>query len=650
VLAALVACAPSPVSGARRLVVVAVDALDPELIERLIGERRLPNLAALATASGVVRVTPTPGAESTSAWASLATGVNPGAHGLFDLVAPDAANGRPTAAPLVSRPSARFLNRWFVEGPAYAVVRGGEPVWSRLGRAGIATAAFFVPGTFPPEPIDGGALVSGWPLPDLAGRLGGYSWLATDVDESRTGDTRFGGRVQRLSFARNVARVTIPGITSPVPIDLPVTITRNPEARSANVDIGGRTVYLAEGQQSRWVEVTISLNLLTRITGLAQLHLVKAGNDLQLFISSIQWHPHRPPSPISAPRDAAEILYERLGPYRTLGWSDLAWAVADGFASEAWLIETLQETFDDRAESLLNRVESRDWSVIVCGIETMAPLQQTLWRLIDLGHPMYDAALAGRYGRAIDEGYDRLDRLVGDLRARLTPEDDLIVVSPFGLSTTRHVVDLNRWLTEEGLLVWRERARPVSLARLSRPDPSPDPVDWTKTAAHAMGFGQIFLNVAGRPQGGIVQPGAEQDALVDRLKVGLERLTDPLSGRRVVSRVRTAHEAYRGAYVPRAPDLVVSLSPGYRASWDSVLGGAAASVIAPNLEAWSADHASMDERAVPGVWLSSFPLDADAMSVLDVAPTLLGYFGQPAPSELDGTSRIPSASDQRPRP
>jgi hypothetical protein len=48
----------------------------------------------------------------------------------------------------------------------------------------------------------------------------------------------------------------------------------------------------------------------------------------------------------------------------------------------------------------------------------------------------------------------------------------------------------------------------------------------------------------------------------------------------------------------------------------------------------------VDEATVPGVWLSTIPLSADAISVMDVAPTVLRYFGRPVPPDTDGVSRL----------
>jgi predicted AlkP superfamily phosphohydrolase/phosphomutase len=640
-LLALPACgAPTPAAG-RRLVVIGVDGLDPEITARLMREGRAPHLASLAAASGLVRVIATPGAESASTWASLVTGRNAGAHGIFDMVEPNGPGGRPGLGPLRLEPPAHGLGGWWRPGPRYARVNPLDGLWAPLASGGVRTTLLFVHGTFPAQPVRGGTVIAGRPLPDWSGAPGSsYTWLATDVPPGTPTYTRYGGRVVPLAFPTNLAESTVHGLTGASPGDLPISITWNPEARSANITLGGDAVHLAEGQVSPWLTVGVQLNLVTRVEGLTRLHLRKAGNDLQLYVAPIQWHPGRPPSPISAPAGAAGALFERLGPYRTLAWPGSGWALADGYLSEEAFIEAQEETFTDRAEALLNRMDSGSWDFLMAGIETVDTTTRLLWRTLDPGHAAYDPALARRWGTAVDRHYLRLDALVGEVRRRLPVDADLVVLSPYGTYTARAVVDLNRWLTTRGLLAWRTPPAPVSLAALTRPSAWADTVDWSRTSARAMGAGHLYLNVRGRDPQGTVEPGAAYDALVATLRADLARLTDPLSGQRVVSRVRTGGELFSGPAAARAPDLVVTFSPGFRASWDSTLGGMAAEVVARNTERWSAEHGSVDEQHVPGVWLSSMRVTADTMSVLDIAPTLLAYFGMGPPAGADGTARL----------
>jgi predicted AlkP superfamily phosphohydrolase/phosphomutase len=163
-----------------------------------------------------------------------------------------------------------------------------------------------------------------------------------------------------------------------------------------------------------------------------------------------------------------------------------------------------------------------------------------------------------------------------------------------------------------------------------------------------MGAGRIYINVEGRGPDGGVREGPAYDRLVADLRAGLIAISDPSSGRLVIDGVRTGREAYAGAHLGEAPDLVVTFAPGYGGSLDSRLGGAATVVVAPNQERWQADHEGMDENRVPGVWLSSVPLGAEAISVLDVAPTVLQYFGQAPPAQIEGRpqlrNRLSSAS------
>ena len=621
----------------RQFVLLAVDGLDPAVLSTLLAEDRLPHLAALARTSGVVRVTPTPGAESASAWASFVTGTGPGVHGVFDLVAPDPWNGRPRAATLEGRPSSRWFADLWREGAVYAPVRGGTPFWTTLGQAGVRSRVLFMPGTFPPEPVPSGSLVSGTPLPDWGGGWGaGYTWLASDVAPDQVGYTRYGGRRERLSFTRNVAHATIVGLRIPIRVDVPLTVAWSPEERSANIIIGDETVHLNEGQQSRWVVISAGLSPITRVQGMVRLHLVRAGQDVQVYVSPIQWHPAAPPSPMSSPSTAAAALFGRLGPFRTLAWPDAGWAFADGVLTEAAFIAAAEETFDDRAAALLNQAESGGWELLAVGIETLGTTSRLLWR----GSGADDRAAGAGTHDAVVRAYERLDTLVGDLRARLPPEAAVAVVSAYGLARVRRVVDLNRWLTDHHWLAWRETPPPVTLAAMADPAAWPDHVDWSRTAARAMGAGHVYVNLRGREPWGVVQPGSAYDALLADLRRQLEALTDPATGARVAERVRTAKEVYSGPDLSRAPDLLVAFAEGFGGSWDTALGGAAPEVVAPNGERWRAAHAGLDERRVPGVWLSSVPVAADTIAVVDIAPTILAWFGHLAPPEIEGRAQL----------
>ena len=81
----------------------------------------------------------------------------------------------------------------------------------------------------------------------------------------------------------------------------------------------------------------------------------------------------------------------------------------------------------------------------------------------------------------------------------------------------------------------------------------------------------------------------------------------------------------------------LGLFNGYRVSWQTTLGGSPPGVVYPNMKKWSGDHGSYDYKSTPGTLISTRPLpDGAEPSIMDIAPTVLKYFGLPIPSEIDG--------------
>ena len=89
------------------------------------------------------------------AWTTCVTGVNPGKHGLFDFTETDP-----------ERHALRFTNSTFRKAPA---------LWSLLSDAGKRVGVAGVPGTYPPEPVNG-FMVSGFDSPVATGIDPSFVW------------------------------------------------------------------------------------------------------------------------------------------------------------------------------------------------------------------------------------------------------------------------------------------------------------------------------------------------------------------------------------------------------------------------------------------------------------------------------------------
>ena len=64
-------------------------------------------------------------------------------------------------------------------------------------------------------------------------------------------------------------------------------------------------------------------------------------------------------------------------------------------------MDDLYRAFDDRAQVILDRLARRNWDLLVGVIESTDRVQHMMYRLIDPTHPMYDAALAAKFGDSI---------------------------------------------------------------------------------------------------------------------------------------------------------------------------------------------------------------------------------------------------------
>jgi predicted AlkP superfamily phosphohydrolase/phosphomutase len=652
----------------QKLVILGFDGMDPRLVKRWMDEGKLPNIQKLARAgSGVRALGTTHSPESPTAWASFATGVNAGKHNIYDFLIRDTTTYLPDLGMVHFEPPHFILNYIPVSRPEIASIRGGTSFWVTAGRAGVRTSELTVPVTFPPEEVPNGELLSGLPTPDIRRTMGTFYYFGTDLSRYEEGDTEFGGILKRLIFDGDTAQTELIGPPNPIvkqqmrelrarpgprsesdkmrlaeleareDVRLPITIHWNRAGRTATIDLADASIHLAEHQWSKWINLDFTINLFLHVHGMAQLYLISAGPELQLYISPVNFKPDQPPTPMSYPARFSADLYERLGPYRTLGWAEATWPLNEERIDEKVFMDDLYRAFDDRAQVILQRIDSKQWDLLVGVIESTDRVQHMMWRLIDPQHPMYDKDLAARFGDSIERVYRRCDDFVGEVRSKIDPSTPIIIVSDHGFRSFRQSVNLNTWLVQEGFMALKgQQPGDKKLQDLFGGGTFWENVDWTRTRAYAMGLGQIYLNLQGREGHGIVSSGEEARRVTDDLADRLLTMTDPNTHQRMVDAVYKRDNIYSGPYVKNASELQVGLAEGYRVSWQSTLGGSPPGIVYPNMKKWSGDHGSYDYKQTSGVLISSRKLEAADPSIIDIAPTVFKYFGVPIPSDIDG--------------
>jgi predicted AlkP superfamily phosphohydrolase/phosphomutase len=319
------------------------------------------------------------------------------------------------------------------------------------------------------------------------------------------------------------------------------------------------------------------------------------------------------------------------------------WSIKAGSIDDATFFEDVDLTVDKDVEIVESNLAAGDWDVYLHYFEFTDRVQHVMWRHTDPQHPLYKPELAAKYGDSILKSYQRMDGIVGRVLAKMPAGTALFVVSDHGFAPWRRIMNYNTWLAQEGYLRLKgESADRANLEQLfDKSGTFFSHVDWSQTRAYAMGLGNIYVNLKGREAQGIVEPGAEYEALVAELKTKLPAYLDPENGERPVAYVFTRDEAY-GTYDPALiPDLFPSNASGYRVGWQDALGMIAKSVTEPNLDVWSADHCSVYPPLVDGILFSNRELSRDPQPYMaDVMPTILALYDVPPTTKLDGRSLL----------
>jgi predicted AlkP superfamily phosphohydrolase/phosphomutase len=658
-----------PSRYSQKLVIIGFDGMDPDLLKTWIDAGLLPTFKKLVGQGGLYPLATTHSPESPTAWASFATGVNAGKHNIYDFLVRDTSTYLPDLG-MVRREPPRFLFGYVpVAKPKIHSIRGATSFWVTAGQAGVRSSVLTVPVTFPPEQVPNGELLSGLPLPDIRGTMGTFYYFATDLSRYEEGNTEFGGVLKRLVMENDAAQTELIGPPNPVvrqqlqalrskgqaltsedrkqiaaleqkeDVRIPMTVRWNRPAKTATVEIDGQSIALERGKMSKWVDLEFRINFLVRVHGMTQLLLMNADNELQLYVSPVNWKPDNPPVPMSYPDSFAGDLYKRLGPFRTLGWAEATWPLNEGRMDEQTFMEDLYKAFDDRAQVILNRIDAHNWDALVGVIESTDRVQHMMWRLMDEKHPMYDAALAAKHGGAIQAIYRRADTFIAEVLEHLEPGTQLMIVSDHGFHSWRKAVNLNTWLVQQGYMAINgQQPGEKKLDDLFGGAEFWENVDWSKTRAYAMGLGQVYFNLRGREAKGIVSPGAEAKQLADELSARLLTLHDPEDGSRIVRAVYKRDDVYSGEFLGNAAELQVGMEDGYRVSWQTTLGGSPQGIVYPNLKKWSGDHGGYDFATTAGVLVSNKPIAKSDPSIMDIAPTVLKFFGVPIPAAIDGKS------------
>ncbi|BBM83904.1 alkaline phosphatase family protein [Candidatus Uabimicrobium amorphum] len=232
-----------------RVIVLGFDGADPQLIEKWI--EHLPNIQKLQQQGTLTSLTTTNPSHSPVAWATFATGNNPGKHRIFGFLKRSIGEYKPQYA-VAKAEDTLFLTLWqkimlgavlvvvvyiilfiflrrkkwgklislviatslgllcfYISGylipqkiPRAVPLKQGTSFWTRTGENNIKTDVIMAPIAFPAEKVACGHLLCGFGVPDALGTNG--TWVVYSSESRKVHSTETGGWYRPLVWKNNV--------------------------------------------------------------------------------------------------------------------------------------------------------------------------------------------------------------------------------------------------------------------------------------------------------------------------------------------------------------------------------------------------------------------------------------------------------------
>ncbi len=615
---ALAGCSQGSVkaAGSKRMIVLGIDGMDPKFLEDHIAA--LPNLEKLRKeGGGLERLATTIPPQSPVAWSSVITGLTPQEHGIFDFIHRDPVKMQPYSAMSETEPPEHTLSfgPWVLplSDGRVKTFRRGQAFWQILAAHGVNTNILRMPTNFPPVECEGEAL-SGMGTPDLLGTFGTFTYFTNDPKEKRHGVP--GGRIVPVTVVGHKAELKIEGPSNSLRKDqatTSVTMTAHldPAQPVARFELGDESFILREGEWSGWIRAQFPmLRGLAYAHGMMRFYAKSLGKDFRIYVSPINLDPVEADLPITQPASYGRRLAKAVGPFYTQGMAEDTAALRQGVLTRAEYLAQTRLVAEEHLAILRHGVQELKSGVLFFHF---------------FGVDQNSHMLFGKYDSELLETYKRVDREIGWVREH-APDATLVVMSDHGFSTFDRAVHMNSWLKQEGLFTLLDESKPGGEGL--------ENIDWSRTKAYAVGLNGIYINQYGREREGVVQPGQETEALLQKISAKLKEIRDPDTHQAIVDDVFVT---YAPGATHNGPDLIVGYQPAYRASWQTALGAAPKLLVESNNEAWVGDHC-ISPRFVPGVLLSNRKLRGGSPQLVDIPATILQEFGVPLGQGMKGKS------------
>ncbi len=554
-------------------VILGLDAFDPKVFEALREDGKLPALSKLAGQGNYSQFEVSNPPQSEVSWTSIATGLGPSGHGMFDFVHrnPESYNLYVSLLP----------TRQTRLGTEFTHPHNSHTIFDEAIELGYPATALWWPAMFPARLDSPVRNIPGLGTPDIHGRLGVGVGFAADPDYPND-DQKI--PVHNLSpNGKNEFAGDLPGPSRKKSHQEQNTSTGFQlsflDNKSARLAIGRNVVDFEVGVWSPIIELKFKMGMMVSVSAITRVILTQGLPSPRLYFLPLQIHPLHSPWRYAAPRGFVKQAWGDSGGFLSLGWPQDTTALEEGLISDDQFLDLCQQIFETRKKVFLHNLKRFNEGVLACVFDTLDRVQHMFW------HDRPDL---------IEEWYLQLDQLVGQATQLIDAKKSrLLVVSDHGFANFDYKLHINRWLEKQGYLV---------TTNPSAPKKSLLDVDWSKSRAYAIGLNSLYLNLLGREGKGCVSDD-QKDTLLEDIQRGLSKWKTP-DDKAVLNNITPSAEIDSGPYAHYAPDLVLGFADGFRASAETGLGKWGADSMEENKYHWHADHC-IDPELVPGVIFSN---------------------------------------------
>jgi len=583
-----------------KTIIVGLDAFDPKFFETLHEQGKTPHLSKYLKNNGYSRFQISNPAQSEVSWTSIATGLNPGGHGMFDFVHRNPKNYGINVSLLPTKQS--------LVGMQFTPPHTAETIFDHAVLNGYPATSLWWPATFPARLTSPVNSIPGLGTPDIAGKLGvGILFSASELGDDAPDKTE----IQKLTSGTNSS--TFGGdLIGPakqkggklIPTTVPFSLQFS-DQDSAKFTIAKNSFDLRFGEWSPVFEISFKMSMLISLKAVTRAILIKGKDEPQLYFLPLQIHPLSSAWPYASPRNFAKKTWQDHGPFLTLGWPQDTTGLNEGILKEDQFLTLAEDILTTREQVFMSQLENYREGVLGIVFDTLDRVQHMFWK----DRP-----------ELIEQWYLKMDALIGRIESKITAtgnqDAQLLLLSDHGFENFDYKVNLNKWLVDEGYLkTYEPESKTLS------------DTDWYRSQAYAIGLNSLYLNLAGREGKGQVTE-EDRDGEIDKIKTKLLNWKGP-DGKHVISSILTNEEAFDGPISTYGPDLVIGYAPGYRASAETGTGSWSDQQIVANNDHWNSDHC-IDPNAVPGVIFSNRGLDGlSSPSYRDIPQLVTGKTMKP---------------------